>query len=75
MYDLIMMTKDLKQAGKNIRAAREAKSMTQAETAKRCRITTNYYARIERGECQFTLTILKKLVKVLDLSASQILSF
>ena len=41
-----MTTKDLKQIGKNIRIAREAKGMTQAEVARGCRITTNYYARI-----------------------------
>ncbi len=70
-----MTTKDLKQIGKNIRIAREAKGMTQAEVAKGCRITTNYYARIERGECQFTLTILKKIVTTLNETSAKILPF
>ena len=70
-----MTAKDLKQIGKNIRIAREAEGMTQAEVAKKCQITTNYYARIERGECQFTFAVLKKLVKALDVGSSQILPF
>ena len=70
-----MTAKDLKQIGKNIKAARKNKGMTQAEMAKRCQITTNYYARIERGECKFTLTILKRMVKNLKTTASQILPF
>ena len=72
---LIMTVKDLKQIGKNIKAARAAKGMTQATMAKKCRITTNYYARIERGECQFTLVVLKRIVNNLSTTASQLLSF
>ena len=72
---LIMTAKDLKQIGKNIKMARETKGMTQAEVAKKCQITTNYYARIERGECRFTLIILKRMTKALDTTASLVLSF
>ncbi|MYB40181.1 helix-turn-helix transcriptional regulator [Candidatus Saccharibacteria bacterium] len=70
-----MTAKELKQIGRNIKAAREAKGMTQAVVAKKCRITTNYYARIERGECQFTFTVLRRLVRTLDISSSQVLPF
>ena len=72
---LIMTAKDLKQIGKSIKAAREARSMTQAEVAKKCQITTNYYARIERGECKFTLATLKQIVSTLKTQSSQILPF
>ena len=70
-----MTAKELKQTGRNIKIARENIGMTQAQTARKCHITTNYYARIERGECQFTLAVLKKIVKALDISSSQILPF
>ncbi len=66
---------DFKVIGKNMKVTREAKGMTQAEVAKRCKITTNYYARIERGERKFTIMTLKKVAKALDVKASQILSF
>ena len=72
---LIMTAKDLQQIGQNIKAAREAKGMTQAEVAKNCRITTNYYARIERGECQFTFKTLKKILIVLGIRSSDIMPF
>ena len=70
-----MTDAELKKIGRNIKKAREAKGLTQAEVAKACQITANYYARIERGERMLTLPTLKKVVGVLETPSSSILTF
>ena len=73
--DIFMADAELKKIGRNIKRAREASGLTQSEVAKACRITTNYYARVERGERMPTLLTLKKIVDVLKLKSSSILPF
>lgn len=72
---IAMTEAELKKIGRNIKKARETKGLTQAEVAKMCRITTNYYARIERGERMVTMPTLKKIAMALDVKSSVILPF
>lgn len=50
-----------------LKAAREAKEMTQEQTAHACGMTTNNYARIERGDTGTTVRTLQKIADTLDL--------
>lgn len=47
--------------------AREAKKLTQAEVGKLTDMSTNYYARIERGDINVSYNKLKKIAEVLGL--------
>lgn len=60
-----METKATIAAGKKLKKAREEAQLTQAEVAKKAKINSNYYARIERGEEQAALDTLKTLSKIL----------
>lgn len=73
--DIAMTEAELKKIGRNIKKAREARGLTQARVARMCRITTNYYARIERGERMVTLPTLKKVVVALRIKSSDLLTF
>lgn len=50
-----------------LKAAREAKGMTQEQTAHACEMTLNNYARIERGDTGTTVRTLQKIADTLDL--------
>lgn len=69
---LIYMWKDI---GKRIRAARDKREQTQEEVAKASGITTSYYARIERGEENPSLDVLRKIAATLKIKSSEILPF
>ena len=51
----------------SLKAAREAKGMTQEQTAHACGMTLNNYARIERGDTGTTVRTLQKIADTLDL--------
>jgi transcriptional regulator with XRE-family HTH domain len=50
-----------------LKSAREAKGMTQEQTAHACGMTLNNYARIERGDTGTTVRTLQKIADTLDL--------
>lgn len=50
-----------------IREAREKKKLTQAEVAKQAKITETFYAMMERGEANPSISKLNKVLKVLGL--------
>ena len=50
-----------------LKAAREAKGLTQEQTAHACGMTLNNYARIERGDTGTTVSTLQKIADTLDL--------
>ncbi len=60
---------------RNIRRARLAKHLTQVEVASKAGVSTNHYAKIERGEVMPTLTTLESLAKCLHVKSSDILPF
>lgn len=61
--------------GKNIKKARNKAGLTQAQTAEKADIHTNYFARIERGEENPSYEILEKIAKALKIKSSDILPF
>ena len=59
----------------NMKKVRLTKHMTQEEVAEKASITTNHYARIERGEVSPSLETLAALIKGLSTKSSKILPF
>ena len=69
-----MMTTQEKIA-KNLKNVRDQKRMTQEDVAKKAKISTNYYSRIERCDAVPTITTLEQIVKALGVKSSEILPF
>ena len=67
--------KIIRSVAKSLRAIRKARGLTQAEVAKKAGITSNHYAKIERGEAEPTLTTLAACIKGLGIKSSDILPF
>ena len=65
----------LTKIGSSLKKTRKKQKLSQKEVAKRADVNTNYYARIERGEVNFSMKILEKLIKALKTTASKILPF
>ncbi len=61
--------------GKNLKKLRKEKQLTQVELAERAKISSNYYARIERDEENPSLEVLKDIAKALKVRSSDILDF
>lgn len=61
--------------GKNIKKARKKAGLTQAQSAEKAGIHTNYFARVERGEENPSFDILEKIAKALKIKSSDILPF
>lgn len=70
-----MSSKSIARIGKNLREARETKRLTQADVAQKAGISTNYYARIERGEVAISVEVLEQLTKALGVKSASILPF
>ncbi|MCA9347268.1 helix-turn-helix transcriptional regulator [Candidatus Saccharibacteria bacterium] len=60
---------------KNLKYVRDQKRMTQEDVAKKAKISTNYYSRIERCDAVPTITTLEQIVKALGVKSSEILPF
>ena len=67
--------KTREELGDRLRAIREKKRLTQNEVADQADVNVNYYARIERGEVNFSIDIFRKIVKALNVKSSDILPF
>jgi transcriptional regulator with XRE-family HTH domain len=59
--------------GRRARLARRARRMTRAEVADRLGVTTEFYARIERGHALPSVTTLARLMDALDLELDAII--
>ncbi len=59
----------------NLRKARLSRYMTQAEVAQGADITSNHYAKIERGEASPNVLTLAAILKSLRTKSSKILPF
>lgn len=57
-----------------IRFLRESKSLTQDEMAERLGMSTNGYAKIERGETRLTIPKLEQIVEVFDTDILELMS-
>jgi len=53
--------------GERLRTAREKLELTQADVAKKAKMTVNYYAMIERDEVNPSLEKMRSIAKVLKL--------
>jgi transcriptional regulator with XRE-family HTH domain len=61
-----------KELGSKLKEIREKANLTQEEVAKEAGMSSNYYAKIERGEINTTLEKLYKIIKALKTQASEI---
>ncbi len=57
--------KALMKLGIRLKDAREKMGLTQEQVAERARVSTNYYAVVERGEGNLTFLKLNRIVRVL----------
>ncbi|MDP2649847.1 MAG: helix-turn-helix transcriptional regulator [bacterium] len=63
-----------KELSDKLKKAREKCNLTQDEVAEQTGISSNYYAKIERGEINVTIKKLYKIIKVLKINPSDIFS-
>jgi len=70
-----MSAETVKKVAKKLKAIRQDRHLTQLEVAEKAGISTNYYARIERGDTAISMEIFEKLVKALKVHSSDILPF
>lgn len=56
------------QLAKILKKARNKAKLTQAQVAEKADITTNYYARIERGEVNPTVDVVDNIAKALKMN-------
>ena len=64
-----------KKVAKRLKALRNDRHLTQADTAEKAKMSTNYYAKIERGEVRPSVDIYERLAKALKVTASDIFPF
>lgn len=60
---------------KKLKSLRLDRDLTQAEIANKAKMSTNYYAKIERGEVRPSVDIYERLAKALKVTASDIFPF
>ena len=70
-----MSVETVKKVGSKLKAIRQDKHLTQSDVASKAGISTNYYARIERGDTSISMEIFEKLVRALKVRSSDILPF
>lgn len=64
-----------KKVAKKLKSLRLDRDLTQAEIADKAKMSTNYYAKIERGEVRPSVDIYERLAKALKVTASDIFPF
>lgn len=64
-----MKSEEAIKIGKQLRKAREAAGLTQAELAKGTDITATYYAMVERGEKNISYEKMQRILKVLGIKS------
>lgn len=64
---------DLVALGRAIRAAREAKDMTQEEVADKAKLHANYFGLVERGQSAVSVPRLQLIARALGTNASDLL--
>lgn len=65
--------KTLEQIGRKLREIRERKGFSQEEVAKSAGYSTNYYAGIERGEENPTVSVIENICRALKIKLSSII--
>lgn len=64
-----------RKVAKRLKTLRLDRNLTQADIADRSSMSTNYYAKIERGEVRPSVDIYERLAKSLKVTASDIFPF
>ncbi|MCA9329110.1 helix-turn-helix transcriptional regulator [Candidatus Saccharibacteria bacterium] len=64
-----------RRVAKRLKALRLDRDLTQADIAEKAKMSTNYYAKIERGEVRPSVDIYERLAKALKVTASDIFPF
>ena len=64
-----------KKVAKKLKALRLERNLTQADIAEKAKMSTNYYAKIERGELRPSVDIYERLAKALKVTASDVFPF
>ena len=64
-----------KQFGRKLKKTRLDQEMTQVDVAVEAGISTNYYARIERGEVNPSIDVFEDIIKALKVKSSKIIDF
>ena len=59
----------------NLKNVRDKKRMTQEDVAKKAEISTNHYARIERGETSPNLETFERIIKSLGVKSKDVLPY
>ena len=67
------MTKDLENIGARIKRARQKKRLSQADLAELLKVSVAHVSDIERGKTSCSLSILKGISEVLNISADWLL--
>jgi transcriptional regulator with XRE-family HTH domain len=70
-----MSAETVKKISNRLKQIRQDRRLTQLEIADKAGISTNYYARIERGDTAISLEVFEKIVKALKVRSSDILPF
>lgn len=72
-----MVTSDTttKKVAKKLKSLRLERNLTQVELATKADISSNYYAKIERGEIRPSVEMYESIAKVLKVTASDIFPF
>ena len=63
----------IKRIGSNIRKARQNKQLIQSEAAQKAGISETYYAQVERGEKNPSITVFLRIIEALGTSSKEIL--
>lgn len=64
-----------RKVAKKLKSLRLDRDLTQADIAEKAKMSTNYYAKIERGEVRPSVDIYERLAKALKVTASDIFPF
>lgn len=64
-----------KKVAKKLKSLRLERNLTQVELAKKADISSNYYAKIERGEIRPSVDMYERIAKALKVTASDIFPF
>ncbi|TXG77777.1 XRE family transcriptional regulator [Patescibacteria group bacterium] len=64
-----------RRVAKRLKTLRLDRNLTQADIAEKAKMSTNYYAKIERGEVRPSVDIYERLAKALKVTASDIFPF
>lgn len=64
-----------KKVAKKLKSLRLDRGLTQADVAEKAKMSTNYYAKIERGELRPSVDIYERIAKALKVTSSEIFPF